>query len=68
MFVFLGIVALILLILIIAALLAGRYIARHKGEYLTQEDRGAELALDPDEAVIESTRGHQVQKKREWFI
>ncbi|CAH1403187.1 unnamed protein product [Nezara viridula] len=63
-----GIVALILLILILAALLGGRYIARHKGEYLTQEDRGAELALDPDEAVIESTRGHQVQKKREWFI
>lgn len=45
-----------------------RYIARHKGEYLTQEDKGAEIALDPDSAVINSTTGHQVLKKKEWFI
>ncbi|XP_073984244.1 neurexin-4 isoform X1 [Rhodnius prolixus] len=63
-----GIVGVILLILLIIGLVVARYIARHKGEYLTQEDRGAELALDPDEAVIESTTGHQVQKKKEWFI
>ncbi|KAK9504052.1 hypothetical protein O3M35_010488 [Rhynocoris fuscipes] len=63
-----GIVGVILLILLIVGLVVARYIARHKGEYLTQEDRGAELALDPDEAVIESTTGHQVQKKKEWFI
>jgi hypothetical protein len=24
--------------------------------------------LDPDSAVVRSTTGHQVQKKREWFI
>jgi len=50
------------------AILIGRYLARHKGEYLTQEDKGAESALDPDSAVVRSTTGHQVQKKREWFI
>ncbi|XP_014245346.1 neurexin-4 isoform X1 [Cimex lectularius] len=63
-----GVVFAILLILLIVAFLIFRYVMRHKGEYLTQEDRGAEMALDPDEAVMESTTGHQVQKKKEWFI
>lgn len=54
--------------IIILAFLVGRYVARHKGDYITQEDRGADIALDPDDAVIHSTTGHQVQKKREWFI
>ena len=58
----------ILLALIIMAILIGRYMSRHKGEYLTQEDKGAEIALDPDSAVVHSTTGHQVQKKKEWFI
>lgn len=52
----------------IIAVLVGRYLARHKGEYLTQEDKGAEMAMDPDSAVVQSATGHQVQKKREWFI
>ncbi|KAJ9588639.1 hypothetical protein L9F63_018073, partial [Diploptera punctata] len=63
-----GILAIIFLALLIMALLIGRYLARHKGEYLTQEDKGAETALDPDSAVVRSATGHQVQKKREWFI
>lgn len=63
-----GILAIIFLALVIMAILIGRYLARHKGEYLTQEDKGAETALDPDSAVVRSTTGHQVQKKREWFI
>lgn len=50
------------------AVLIGRYIARHKGEYLTQEDKGADDALDPDSAVVRSATGPQVQKRREWFI
>lgn len=58
----------ILLALIVMMILIGRYMARHKGEYLTQEDKGAEVALDPDSAVVHSTTGHQVQKKKEWFI
>ncbi|KAK7865743.1 hypothetical protein R5R35_002076 [Gryllus longicercus] len=63
-----GVLAIIFLALVIMAILIGRYLARHKGEYLTQEDRGAESALDPDSAVVHSTTGHQVQKRKEWFI
>lgn len=63
-----SVLAVILIALIIMAILIGRYMSRHKGEYLTQEDKGAEIALDPDSAVVHSTTGHQVQKKKEWFI
>lgn len=65
---FLGIFSVILIAILILAFFVGRYVARHKGDYITQEDRGADIALDPDDAVIHSTTGHQVQKKREWFI
>ncbi|XP_058793266.1 neurexin-4 [Phymastichus coffea] len=65
----LGSVLMILLIaLIIMGVLIYRYMSRHKGEYLTQEDKGAEIALDPDSAVVNSATGHQVQKRKEWFI
>lgn len=63
-----SILALILIGIIVMAVLFVRYRSRHKGEYLTQEDKGAEMALDPDSAVVQSTTGHQVQKKKEWFI
>jgi len=66
--IFSGIFSIILIVILILAFLVGRYVARHKGDYITQEDRGADIALDPDDAVIHSTTGHQVQKKREWFI
>ena len=35
---------------------------------MTQEDEGAREAFDADEAVIKSTTGPRVQKKKEWFI
>ncbi|XP_033339316.1 neurexin-4 isoform X1 [Megalopta genalis] len=63
-----SVLAIIIIALVIMAVLIGRYMSRHKGEYLTQEDKGAEIALDPDSAVVHSTTGHQVQKKKEWFI
>jgi hypothetical protein len=62
------VLAIIFLALLIMAILIGRYMARHKGEYLTQEDKGADNALDPDEAVVNAATGHQVRKKKEWFI
>lgn len=68
MFFILGILAIIFLALVILAVIIGRYLHRHKGEYLTQEDAGAETALDPDTAVVHGTTGHHVQKKKEWFI
>ncbi|KAK4880887.1 hypothetical protein RN001_004206 [Aquatica leii] len=63
-----SILAIIFIALVVLAILIGRYLHRHKGEYLTQEDAGAESAIDPDSAVIQGTTGHQVQKKKEWFI
>lgn len=62
------ILALLFLLLVIMAILIGRYLARHKGEYLTQEDKGADDAMDQDEAVVQSATGHQVTKRKEWFI
>ncbi|XP_018318496.1 neurexin-4 isoform X1 [Agrilus planipennis] len=63
-----SVLAVVIIGIIILAILIGRYLHRHKGEYLTQEDVGAESALDPDTAVVQGTTGHQVQKKKEWFI
>ena len=63
-----SVLALLFVIFAIMVALIGRYMSQHKGEYLTQEDKGAEIALDPDSAVVHSTTGHQVQKKKEWFI
>lgn len=42
--------------------------SRHKGDYITQEDKGADEADDPDDAVMRSQTGANVQKKKEWFI
>ncbi|XP_075164291.1 neurexin-4 isoform X1 [Haematobia irritans] len=56
------------LLLILMIFLIGRYLHRHKGDYLTHEDQGADGADDPDEAVVHSTTGHQVTKRKEWFI
>lgn len=64
----LGVLAFLFLALIILLILLGRYVARHKGEYLTQEDKGADNVSDPDAAVVQSRTGHQVTKRREWFI
>ncbi|XP_064214176.1 neurexin-4 isoform X2 [Tribolium castaneum] len=63
-----SVLAIIFLALVILAVIIGRYLHRHKGEYLTQEDAGADTALDPDTAVVHGTTGHHVQKKKEWFI
>ncbi|XP_038122350.1 neurexin-4 isoform X1 [Culex quinquefasciatus] len=63
-----SVLAVLVLLLILMGILIGRYMNRHKGEYLTQEDKGADAALDPDDAVVQSTTGHQVTKRKEWFI
>nr|XP_023013622.1 neurexin-4 [Leptinotarsa decemlineata] len=63
-----SVLAIVFLALIILLIIIGRYLHRHKGEYLTQEDAGADSALDPDTAVVHGTTGHHVQKKKEWFI
>ncbi|XP_055840610.1 neurexin-4 isoform X1 [Episyrphus balteatus] len=60
--------AILFILIIIMVVLIGRYLHRHKGDYLTHEDKGADNADDPDEAVVQSTTGHQVTKRKEWFI
>lgn len=65
---FTGVLAILFIALVIVLIIIGRYLHRHKGEYLTQEDAGADSALDPDTAVIHGTTGHHVQKKKEYFI
>lgn len=63
-----GVLALIFLALILMAVLIGRYLSRHKGEYKTHEDTGAKDAPDADTAVRRGKTGHGVPKKEEWFI
>ena len=48
--------------------ISGKYMNRHKGAYLTREDEGAQDAFDADTAVLQGRTGHQVEKKKEWFI
>ncbi|KAG5327846.1 NRX4 protein, partial [Pseudoatta argentina] len=55
-----SVLAVILIALVIMAILIGRYMSRNKDEYLLQEDKSAEIALDP---IVNSVTGHQVQKK-----
>ncbi|XP_014094325.1 neurexin-4 isoform X2 [Bactrocera oleae] len=62
------ILVILLLLLLLMIFLIGRYVHRHKGDYLTHEDEGANNADDQDEAVLHSRTGHQVTKRKEWFI
>ena len=48
--------------------ISGKYMNRHKGEYLTREDEGAQDAFDADTAVLQGRTGHQVEKKKEWLL
>ena len=60
--------ALLFILAVVIALLWGMYVNRHKGAYLTREDEGAHDAFDADTAVLQGRTGHQVEKKKEWFI
>uniref|UniRef100_T1JED8 Neurexin-4 n=1 Tax=Strigamia maritima TaxID=126957 RepID=T1JED8_STRMM len=60
-----GVLALIFIALVIMAILIGRYAARHKGEYRTHEDMGAQDAPDADTAIVQGQTGHDVSKKKE---
>ncbi|CAK1598381.1 unnamed protein product [Parnassius mnemosyne] len=62
------VLAFIFLLLIVVAIVLVRAISRHKGEYLTQEERGADGAADPDSAALAAATGARVTKRREFFI
>ena len=61
-------VIIILLIIVLCVCCAYQYKNRQKGAYLTREDEGARDAFDADTAVLQGRTGHQVEKKKEWFI
>lgn len=60
--------ALVFITSVIAVVFVGKYKNRHKGVYITREDEGAYDAFDADTAVLQGKTGHQVEKKKEWFI
>ncbi|XP_063360126.1 neurexin-4 [Cydia amplana] len=62
------VLAFIFLLLIIVAVVLVRALSRHKGEYLTQEERGADGAADQDQAALHAATGPRVTKRREFFI
>ncbi|XP_037077465.1 LOW QUALITY PROTEIN: neurexin-4-like [Pollicipes pollicipes] len=63
-----GVLAVVLIAIIVMAILIARYTSRHKGDYLTREDSGADGAEDADEAVAQGRTGHHVEKMKEFFI
>ncbi|XP_041439302.1 cell adhesion molecule 2-like isoform X2 [Xenopus laevis] len=64
-----GIVAVVVFVTLCSIILLGRYLARHKGTYLTNEAKGADDAPDADTAII-NAEGSQVnaEEKKEYFI
>lgn len=65
----LGIIfAILLAAFILMCFILSRFISRHKGDYITQEDHGALDAPDADTAVMHAKTGHHVMKKKEWFL
>ncbi|XP_036393385.1 cell adhesion molecule 2-like isoform X2 [Megalops cyprinoides] len=64
-----GVVAVVVFITLCLIIVLGRYLARHKGTYLTNEAKGAEDAPDADTAII-NAEGNQAhaEEKKEYFI
>ncbi|XP_041128271.1 cell adhesion molecule 2-like isoform X2 [Polyodon spathula] len=64
-----GVVAVVVFITLCLIIVLGRYLARHKGTYLTNEAKGAEDAPDADTAII-NAEGNQANadEKKEYFI
>ncbi|XP_072900853.1 cell adhesion molecule 2b isoform X2 [Hemitrygon akajei] len=64
-----GVVAVVVFVTLCLTIVLGRYLARHKGTYLTNEAKGAEDAPDADTAII-NAEGSQAnaEEKKEYFI
>lgn len=64
-----GVVAVVVFITLCLIIVLGRYLARHKGTYLTHEAKGAEDAPDADTAIINAEGNHvHAEEKKEYFI
>ncbi|KAJ7990071.1 hypothetical protein DPEC_G00296490 [Dallia pectoralis] len=63
-----GVVAVVVFILLCLIIALGRYLARHKGTYLTHEAKGSEDALDADTAIINAEGNHvHDEEKKEYY-
>ncbi|XP_041920347.1 cell adhesion molecule 2b isoform X2 [Alosa alosa] len=63
-----GVVAVVVFITLCFIIVLGRYLARHKGTYLTNEAKGAEDAPDADTAIINAEGNHaHAEEKKEYF-
>ncbi|TRY92198.1 hypothetical protein DNTS_006476 [Danionella cerebrum] len=64
-----GIVAVVVFATLCLIIVLGRYLARHKGTYLTHEAKGADDAPDADTAIINADGNHaHAEEKKEYFI
>ncbi|XP_061106530.1 cell adhesion molecule 2-like isoform X2 [Conger conger] len=64
-----GVVAVVVFITLCLIIVLGRYLARHKGTYLTNEAKGADDAPDADTAIINAEGNHaHAEEKKEYFI
>ncbi|XP_051934513.1 cell adhesion molecule 2b isoform X1 [Hippocampus zosterae] len=64
-----GVVAVVVFITLCLIIVLGRYLARHKGTYLTHEAKGSEDAPDADTAIINAEGNHvHAEEKKEYFI
>lgn len=64
-----GVVAVVVFVTLCLIIVLGRYLARHKGTYLTNEAKGADDAPDADTAIINADGNHaHAEEKKEYFI
>uniref|UniRef100_A0A674NGC7 Cell adhesion molecule 2a n=1 Tax=Takifugu rubripes TaxID=31033 RepID=A0A674NGC7_TAKRU len=59
-----GVVAVVVFVTLCLIIVLGRYLARHKGTYLTNEAKGADDAPDADTAIIKRRGQPRAQQKR----
>ncbi|KAG7222237.1 hypothetical protein INR49_016414, partial [Caranx melampygus] len=59
-----GVVAVVVFVTLCLIIVLGRYLARHKGTYLTNEAKGADDAPDADTAIINAEGTMHTQRKR----
>ncbi|KAM9390889.1 cell adhesion molecule 2-like [Salvelinus alpinus] len=63
-----GVVAVVVFVTLCLIIFLGRYLARHKGTYLTNEAKGADDAPDADTAIINAEGNTHAEEKKEYFI
>uniref|UniRef100_A0AAZ3SR28 Ig-like domain-containing protein n=1 Tax=Oncorhynchus tshawytscha TaxID=74940 RepID=A0AAZ3SR28_ONCTS len=63
-----GVVAVVVFVTLCLIIFLGRYLARHKGTYLTNEAKGADDAPDADTAIINAEGNTHAEGKKEYFI